>query len=139
MGDSPLCPPCTELWKGSLGVTDAPASAPPDFEQETHTIRQALVASTWQAGRHLGADCSGITQARQRLPQKQTKRRAAPRLTNTKGQSPLGRGDPGPALQNSPPWDPQELLVLLMQLSDTLGLVSREQASAALGRHDLDV
>lgn len=45
----------------------------------------------------------------------------------------------GPALQDPPPRDAQELPVLLMQLPDVLGLLGREEASAALGRHKLDV
>lgn len=43
-----------------------------------------------------------------------------------------------PALQNSPPWDAQELLVLLVQLPNALGLLCREQPRA-LGRHNLGI
>lgn len=49
------------------------------------------------------------------------------------------KGQPSPALQNSPPWDAQELLILLVQLPNTLSLLCCEQARAALGTHDLGI
>ena len=89
MVGSSLCPPRTELWKGSKpGGLDAPAPAVPGFEQEpTPSGQTGWGQQPHTAGRHLGC---GLQQAHAvAFPKTRvlTKQRAVPRLAATEGPS----------------------------------------------------